>query len=98
MRSMCGADAGCLAIDYKSLWKDSATTLRLSALGFFGSAGYLLGYGYCLPPYGTAYRSALRTTRTRTTTRTLRLSVAGFLGTIFCTASSAWVNGMSVEC
>jgi hypothetical protein len=24
------------------------------------------GYGYCLPPYGTAYRSALRTTRTRT--------------------------------
>ena len=28
--------------------------------------GYLFGYGYCLPPYGTPYRSALRTTRTRT--------------------------------
>jgi len=33
------------------------------------SAGYESGYGYCLPPYDTAYRSALRTTRTRTTTR-----------------------------
>jgi hypothetical protein len=29
--------------------------------------GYETGYGYCLPPYGTAYRSALRTTRTRNT-------------------------------
>ena len=28
-----------------------------------GSTGYLFGYGYCLPPYGTAYRSALHTTR-----------------------------------
>ena len=25
------------------------------------STGYLLGYGYCLSPYGAAYRSALRT-------------------------------------
>ena len=31
--------------------------------------GYLFGYGYCLPAYGTAHRSALRTTRTRTRTR-----------------------------
>ena len=54
------------------------------------SAGYFPGYGYCLPPYGTAYRSALRTTRTRTTTRTLRLSFPGFLGAIFCTASFSW--------
>jgi len=28
-------------------------------------AGYLFGYGYCPPPYGPAYRRALRTTRTR---------------------------------
>ena len=27
------------------------------------------GCGYCLPPFGTAYRSSLRTTRTRCTTR-----------------------------
>ena len=31
--------------------------------------GYESGYGYCLPPYGTAYRRALRTTRTRSRTR-----------------------------
>jgi hypothetical protein len=57
-----------------------------------GSAGFLFGYGYCLPPYGTAYCSALRTTRTRTTIRTLQLSVLGLLGSIFCTASSAWLR------
>ena len=28
--------------------------------------GYLFGYGYCLPPYGTSYRSAIRSTRTPT--------------------------------
>ena len=27
--------------------------------------GYEAGYGYCLSPYGAAYRRALRTTRTR---------------------------------
>ena len=63
--------------------------LRLSVLSFFGSAGYLFGYKYWLPPDGAAYRSTLRTTRTRTTTRTLRLSALGFLGFNFCTASSA---------
>ena len=31
--------------------------------------GYEGGSGYRLPPYGTTYRSALRTTRTRRTTR-----------------------------
>ena len=31
--------------------------------------GYESGYGYCLQPYGAAYRRALRTTRTRTRTR-----------------------------
>ena len=31
--------------------------------------GYESGYGYCLSPYGTAYRRALRTTRTRVRTR-----------------------------
>ena len=33
------------------------------------STGYLFGYGYCLPPYGAAYRSTLRTTRTQPRTR-----------------------------
>jgi len=32
-------------------------------------AGFVFGYGYCLPSYGPSYRSALRTTRTRTSTR-----------------------------
>ena len=54
--------------------------LRLSVLNFFGSAGYLFGYKCWLPPDGTAYRSTLRTTRTRTTTRALRLSVLSFFG------------------
>ena len=31
--------------------------------------GYESGYGYCLPPYGTAYRKALRPARTRLRTR-----------------------------
>jgi len=35
------------------------------------------GYGYCLPPYGTAYLRALRTTRTRIRTRSCRVDVAG---------------------
>ena len=30
------------------------------------SRGYEGGYGYLVAPYGTAYRSALRNTRTRT--------------------------------
>ena len=34
--------------------------------------GYESGYGYCLPSYGTGYRRALRTTRTRLLTRTRR--------------------------
>ena len=70
-------------------WKKSVTTLRLSMLGLFGPTGYVFGYGYCLPPYGTTYRSALRTTRSRTTTRTLRLSMLGLFGAIFCAPSSA---------
>ena len=32
-------------------------------------SGYVFGYGYCLPPYATAYREALRITRTRRRTR-----------------------------
>ena len=31
--------------------------------------GYESRYGYCLPPYGTAYRTALRTSRIRRNTR-----------------------------
>ena len=38
---------------------------------------YESGYGYCLPPYGTAYRRALRTTRTQIRTRIRIRAVVG---------------------
>ena len=45
-----------------------------------GGTGYESGYGYCLAPYGTAYRRALRTTRTRIRTRIrVALQEADFL-------------------
>jgi hypothetical protein len=37
--------------------------------GRAGRTGYDSGYGYCLSPYGAAYRRALRTTCTRLRTR-----------------------------
>jgi len=43
--------------------------LRRSYRQVLCSSGYESGYRYCLPPYGTAYRRALRTTRTRVRTR-----------------------------
>jgi hypothetical protein len=51
-----------------------AARVSVSSLGGAAGAappqtGYVLGYGFYLPPYGTAYRSALHTTRTRTRTR-----------------------------
>ena len=67
MRSMCGADAGYLSINYQSLslfprsgYRDVDAQMEKSASG----------YGYCLCPYATAYRSALCTTQIRILTVT----------------------------
>ena len=51
---------------------------RAASCMFSPATGYGSGYEYCPPPYGTAYRRALRTTRTRWVgTKSERISQAG---------------------
>jgi len=53
------------------------------------TAGYLFGYGYWLSPYGTAYRTTLRTTRTRLHNRTPP-QVMKKGGSVDATVSTMW--------
>ena len=51
----------------------------LGAIGISRETGYDSGYGYYIPPYGTAYRRALRTTRTRVSGDLLLQGAVGLL-------------------